>query len=142
MRRNLVRLLLVLLTLWPAVQIYLVFAYDMSSWKLAGWGMYASPRAEFVGMDVYLRRRGRTDFEPLRAPSAAVREASGVFLEHFKWLGRLWRPDAFVRVIKAEDRSIEAARVVVSLPVMEPAGGMIVLKETVFEYSAPEWAEL
>lgn len=35
---------LLVLGLWPAVQIGLVLRYDVSSWKLGAWGMYASPQ--------------------------------------------------------------------------------------------------
>ena len=34
---------LLVLGLWPAVQIGLVARYDVSPWQLAAWGMYASP---------------------------------------------------------------------------------------------------
>ncbi len=43
-KKRLFGIALVVLAVWPAVQIGLVVRYDVSSWKLGAWGMYATPQ--------------------------------------------------------------------------------------------------
>mgnify|MGYP001616078877 CR=1 FL=1 len=61
------------LTLWPLVHLWLVARYDVSPWKLAGWGMYSAPRSRSLGMEVFGRPAGDGPLEHLSQPSPGVR---------------------------------------------------------------------
>ena len=83
--------LLVVLTLWPLVHIGLVFAYDTSSWKLAGWGMYATPQ---ILPDARIRCWAPGDPEPfeLRKLPPELQPELQRFLRRRLGLGRLATP--------------------------------------------------
>lgn len=58
MKRRLVHAFLVVFTLWPLAQHGLVRRYDVSPWKLAGWGAYAAPRIDPT-VQLYVVENGR-----------------------------------------------------------------------------------
>jgi hypothetical protein len=136
LKRALVYTTLALLTIWPAVHIGLAKTYGLSSWKLAGWGMYATPRPKFVGMEVYFRQRGASGYERLREATGPVGDAARVFLERYRWLGKLAFPEAFAKSILAMKPEWEQVKVVVYQPVLQRDTGMMVMREDVFEESA------
>jgi len=125
---------LVVLTLWPAVHIYLVKRFDLSPWKLAGWGMYSAPRIGMLGMEVYGRRDGQEAFEKLTVPPPEVRVPATEFLERYRWLRQLTRPDAFARSVLQHQPQWHQLRVEVFQPVLDRQTGMIVLTTVVYEY--------
>lgn len=125
-KRRVVLGLLAVVTAWPLVQLWLVARYDVSPWKLAGWGMYSTPRFDRVGMEVYGRRAdGRQ--EQLTAPSPAVATAATAFLESYRWLRALAPRDAFTDTILREHPDWEAVRLVVFRPELEVRSGMVVM---------------
>jgi hypothetical protein len=139
-KRACVRLLLLVLLLWPPVHAGLVSFYDLSAWKLSGWGMYSQPRPKDVGMEVYGRTAGGGDYDQLTNASPALQTEANAFLAQHQWLGRLTRPDAFAAAIRHERPDWEALRIVTFRSHMEPDTGMIVLRRTEFDYPprAPE----
>jgi len=52
-KSRIVHLGLALVAVWPLVHMTLVRRFDVSPWKLAGWGMYATPRFDLLGMEIY-----------------------------------------------------------------------------------------
>jgi hypothetical protein len=118
---------LVLLTVWPAVHLGLVARYDLSPWKLAGWGMYSAPRFGLIGMEVYGQRAGRADWEQLTAPSAALRTAAAEFLERHRWLRGLASAREVIGLVRGEHPEWEHVRLVVAYPVLDRTTGMVVL---------------
>jgi hypothetical protein len=129
-----VRLLLLAVLLWPPVHAGLVSFYDLSAWKLSGWGMYSQPRPKDVGMEVYGRTALRGDYDQLTNASPALQAEASAFLARHQWLGRLTRPDGFAAAIRRERPDWEALRIVTFLSHMEPDTGMIVLRRTEFDY--------
>jgi hypothetical protein len=89
---------LAVLTAWPLVHVAICAYFDASPWKMAGWGMYATPRPRTIGMEVY-GRIGDGAFEQLTAPSPALRVEAAAFLERWRWLGGLAHPDTFSRQV-------------------------------------------
>jgi hypothetical protein len=136
MKKSAVRALLVALTLWPAVHIWLVKSYGVSAWKLAGWGMYSVPRPKFVGMEVYYREQGGTTDVRLHNPEAKVAAVANDFLERYRWLGRLAFPDTFMEAMLELNPSWERVRVTVYQPVMDRETAMMIMREHVFERGA------
>lgn len=132
-RRWFVNGLLVVLTLWPIVHIALVFAYDMSPWKLAGWGMYSAPRMDSYGMEIYGGPAGASTLEQVTAPSEALRVEANAFLESFRWLRRLASPDGLARAVWGDQPRWDQVRIVVHENQVDRATGMIFSKETVLE---------
>jgi hypothetical protein len=125
---------LVVLTLWPAAHIYLVERYDMSPWKLAGWGMYSAPRFGFLGMEIYGRRSSDEDWQKLASPTPEMRMQAGEFLERFRWLRRLAAPDALARAALETRPEWRELRVTVFYPVLDAGSGMVVLRPAAYDY--------
>ena len=132
-KRTIVNALLVVMTIWPLVHIGLVFAYDLSPWKLAGWGMYSAPRMDSYGMEVYGGAAGAASLEQITAPSESLRLTANAFLESFRWLRGLASPEPLVRAVWAEQPSWQRVRIVVHQTEVDRATGMIVPKETVID---------
>jgi hypothetical protein len=132
MKKMLVHAALVLLTLWPAVHIWLVKSYGVSAWKLGGWGMYAVPRPKFVGMEIFYRPRGAAEPLQLRQPSEAVRAVATDFIERYRWLGELAFPGDFARALLAMHPDWEEVQVVVYQPSLDRDSGMMVMREERF----------
>jgi hypothetical protein len=132
-RRAVVNGLLVVVTVWPLVHIALVFAYDLSPWKLAGWGMYSAPRMDAYGMEIYGGMAGAAQLDQLTAPSASLRLEANAFLESFRWLRRLASPAALVKAVWNDQPLWERVRIVVHETEVDRTTGRIVPKETVIE---------
>ena len=133
-KARIVTALLAVVTLWPLVQLMLVARYEVSPWKLAGWGMYSTPRFDRVGMEVYGRRADGSE-EQLTVPSTAIATAATSFLESYRWLRALAPRDAFADAILDEHPQWDAVRLVVFRPDLDARTGMVVMVRA--EYTHP-----
>jgi len=124
-KRSLVHGALLLLAVWPAVHIGLAWRWDLSPWKLGGWGMYATPRFGLVGMEVYGRGTPEGAWLQVTAPSPAARDAATAFLEQHRWLRRLASPAALAAALRADHPEWTELRVVVSYPVLDRGTGRV-----------------
>lgn len=115
---------LLLLALWPLVHLTLVWRHDLSPWKLAGFGMYTTPRFALVGMELYGASDGAT-WQQMVAPSADVRAAGNAFLERHRWLRGLATTSALEDAVRAQHPEWTALRVVVSYPVLDRTSGRV-----------------
>ena len=77
---------LIVALLWPPIQMTLALRSGISSWKLGGWGMYATPRFAMLGMEVYGRPATGGDEVQLRDPGSVLRNEATAFLESYRWL--------------------------------------------------------
>ena len=125
---------LTLLTLWPAVHVFLAVRYDLSPWKLAGWGMYASPRFGPLGVEISGRAGARALWVKLASPSPELREEAREFVARYRWLGRLTRPDALARIALRERPQWRELRVTMYRPMLDKDTGMVVVKQQPFDY--------
>ena len=125
---------LLLFTLWPLVHIYLVRRFEMSAWKLAGWGMYATPRPSSSGIAIFGRRTGSHQFEEVRSAPAAWQAQASQFLDRQRWLGQLIRPTALARSFNEQRPEFADLRIVVYTPRLDRQSGMIVMTQAVYEY--------
>jgi hypothetical protein len=130
-----VQAMLVVALLWPLAQMALALRWDVSSWKLAGWGMYATPRFSLVGMEVYGRPAGGGGEVHLVAPSPALGAEAAAFLESYRWLRRLAPRRRFVQAVFAEHPDWDRVRIVVSRPAMDARTGMVEMVHA--EYAHP-----
>ncbi|HZR81482.1 MAG TPA: hypothetical protein VFD92_10340 [Candidatus Binatia bacterium] len=119
---------LLLLTLWPAFQMALVARWDVSPWKLAGWGMYSTPRFSLVGMEIDGRTAPGGEWRRLDDPSPELRAVAGRFLERHRWLRRLAASDELIARVALEKPAWREVRVAVSYPALDGATGMVVLR--------------
>jgi hypothetical protein len=119
---------LALLTLWPVVHVGLCARYDVSPWKLAGWGMYATPRPRTIGMEVHGRTAGDAAFVQLNGPSPALQAEGAAFLERWRWLGRLARLDGFAAAVFTERPTWNELRIEVYRSHLDAATGMVGLR--------------
>ena len=127
-KQNVVYGALIALTIWPCVHMALAKGFDMSPWKLAGWGMYAAPRLGSLGMEVFYRNAGDETVYQLTAPSPEERRVAGAFLERHRWLRRLASPDGFAEQILEGRPEISRVQIVVFRPDMDRDTGMIVMR--------------
>jgi len=133
-KRRLLRAVLILFSLWPLVQMGLVARYGISPWKLAGWGMYSTPRI-MPGVGILVRKNDGDAPAPLRAISQRVRNEAEDFGNRRLWLGTLARPDKLARAVLAEAPYREVT-VLVLQPVLDVGTGMVRTEETRYEYPA------
>lgn len=119
---------LTVLTLWPLVHVALCVRYDVSPWKLAGWGMYATPRPRTIGMEVHGRAPGETTFTQLGGPSPALQAEGASFLERWRWLGRLAPLDGFAAAVFAERPTWTELRIELYRSHLDAATGMVGLR--------------
>ena len=134
-KSRIVHLGLALVAVWPLVHMTLVRRFDVSPWKLAGWGMYATPRFAMLGMEVYGRPATGGDEVQLRDPGAAVRNEATALLESYRWLHALAPRRRFVDAVFAEHPDWASVRIVVSRPAMDARTGMIEMRHA--EYAHP-----
>lgn len=125
---------LVALTLWPLVHLTLVARYDLSPWKLAGWGMYSAPRARSLGMEVFGKSRSGDRLEHLAAPTAPMRDEASRYLERHRWLRRLVRPTGLAEAVAAAHPEWAEVKIVVFEPDLERTTGMVVMEVLVHRY--------
>jgi hypothetical protein len=125
---------LALLTTWPLVHIGLVWRYDLSPWKLGAWGMYAAPRYNQIGMEVFGRVSETGATEQVTAPSEVVRLAANRFLERYRWLRDLAPPRSFARVVLSDHPKFDRVTVQVFRPHMDARSGMIEMKVREYVY--------
>ena len=115
---------------------YLVTHFQLSAWKLAGWGMYATPRPSFLGMAVFGRQPGRGEFEALRSIPAPCQAQASEFLNQQRWLGQLVRPDELARSLREQMPQFADLRIVTFVPTLDRESGMIIVKQLGYEYPA------
>jgi hypothetical protein len=118
-------------TLWPLVHIALQARFDLSPWKLAGWGMYSAPRFGLIGMEIFGRVPGSGEWEKLGDPSAELQRVATAFLEHHRWLRGLAAAGDLVSAVRVARPAWDDVRVVVSYPEIDRRSGMVVLVEDV-----------
>ena len=125
---------LVLFTVWPVVHIFLSQKYDISPWKMAGWGMYAAPRLGFSGFDVHLQGWGSSEMRHLRGLPQDLHPEAMRFLERFRWLRRMVAPERLAEAILARYPNAERVRIVVYQPVVDRRTALIRMTEVAYEY--------
>ena len=125
---------LVVLTLWPLVHLALVAGYDLSPWKLAGWGMYSAPRSRSLGMEVFGKPRSGGTLEHLAAPTAPMRDEASRYLERHRWLRKLVRPNGLAEAVAAAHPEWAEVKIAVFEPDLERTTGMVVMGVLVHRY--------
>ena len=132
-KKKIVYACLVLLTLWPAVHISLAKRYEMSPWKLAGWGMYAAPQ-----LDPIVHLECLTPDEVGRYELGTVlpeweREFED-FVRRRRGLGHLARPDALGLKLLQLYPAILGVEITVERPWLNRRTGMIESRSTTYRY--------
>jgi hypothetical protein len=122
------------LTIWPLVHLWLVARYDISPWKLAGWGMYSAPRSRSLGMEVFGRPRGGGGLDHLSQPTPDARALAGVYLERHRWLRKLVRPTALAETVAEARPDWDEVKIAVFEPALDRTSGMIVMRVLVHRY--------
>lgn len=132
-KRRLVHAALAAFTLWPALQIALVKTQGLSSWKLAGWGMYATPQRQ-PGLVVRgITREGQR--VPLAQPLApALREELARFQRWRSALGRLFEPTRLARAILASEPELARVELEVIELHLDPKTAMLVARRSTHRY--------
>lgn len=121
-------------TLWPLVQMGLVWRFRVSPWKLAGWGMYAAPRIA-PGIAIFVQR-GDEPPQPVPAVTAQLRTASETFSTRRLWLSDLAPPDAIGAMVLAGNPDYHTAIVRIIQPVLDTDTGMVRTEEKDYRYIA------
>lgn len=124
--------LLVLFSLWPAVQIGLAQRFGLSSWKLAGWGMYATPRLG-AGFQVLGRHPDEETLRPIAVPAPAMPFAKR-FHERRRWLGRLVTPGDLADALLDGDPTLTEVAVLIEQPHLSTTTGYIEASRELYRY--------
>lgn len=114
---------LVLLTLWPLAHIVLVRQFDLSPWKLGGWGMYSAPRTG-AGFQVLARSAAHEELQPIVVPDSAM-AAAQEFHAKRRWLGELASPEPVADAVLAAVPDAAEVAILVERPVLSTTTGMI-----------------
>src|SRR5262249_28619346 len=119
-------------TLWPLAQMALVHRFGISPWKLAGWGMYATPRFS-PGIGILVQHAGEEP-APIRDVPPAIRVACENFAPRRTWLHDLAPPDAIGALVLASNPDYERATVVILEPKLDTKTGMVRTDEKLYRY--------
>jgi hypothetical protein len=136
-KRRLVTGLLVVLTIWPLVHLWLARRYRLSSWKAAGWGMYATPRFDNIGMEITGHPDGAAPVQ-LAAPTPEERDAATRFLESYRWLRDLTPRTTLVETVFATHPDWGEIEIAVFRPDMEADTGMVRLVRASYRHRRGE----
>jgi hypothetical protein len=126
-KQRVVHAALVAVVLWPCVQLALVARWDVSPWKLAGWGMYATPRFPTLGMEIWGRDADGTETQ-LTTPTPPEAAAATAYLESYRWLRALASQDDLTRAVFAARPAWTRLRIVVFRPDMRADTGMVEMR--------------
>ena len=117
-----------------AIQIGLVVRYDVSSWKLGGWGMYASPQ-RLPG----LKLRGFSGGEMVAPFDRPYPQWLRAELRHFqryrRALGQLHPPASLGASILSRRRDLDAVRLDVAELHLNPQTAVLEERETRYSYT-------
>lgn len=119
-------------SLWPLAQLELVRRFRISPWKLAGWGMYSTPRIS-PGLGVLVERANEAP-SPMRVVPPEVRAAGENFVSRRLWLGDLAPPDAFAAVVLASSPDYDRATIQIIETRLDIESGMVRAVEKRYRY--------
>ncbi len=88
---------LIALTIWPLVQMYGVFRYDVNPWKFCGWGMYSAPQLPSY-VQLYTPIANDYEVQRISIPKA-VRPHVQHFLKMRRGLRKLVKPHKIAKSI-------------------------------------------
>lgn len=120
-------------TLWPLAQMELVHRFGISPWKLAGWGMYATPRIS-PGLAI-LVQEGDQPPAPMPTVPPEVRVACQRLQRKRLWLRDLAPPDEVGRLVLASKREYRRVTVILLQPVLDTTSGMVRTEEKAYDYN-------
>jgi hypothetical protein len=127
-KRRIVYASLALIAAWPLVHVALVRRFELSPWKLAGWGMYTTPRFDLLGMEIYGRDAATGNAEQLTSPSGAEREAATAYLEGYRWLRGLADDGGLTGVLFTDHPAWDRVTIVVFRPELDRDTGRITMQ--------------
>jgi len=127
-KSRIVHLGLALIAAWPLVHMALVRRFDVSPWKLAGWGMYSTPRFDLLGMEIYGHVAATGDAEQLTTPSGAERDAAAAYLERHRWLRSLADDRDLTDVVLTDHPAWDRVSIVVFRPELDRDSGRITMQ--------------
>ena len=119
-------------SLWPLVQLELVRRFGISPWKLAGWGMYATPRIS-PGIAI-LVQEGTEEAAPMRVVPPEVRVACENFAPRRLWLRNLARPDAIGELVLATNPAYRRATIRIFELKLDTETGVVRTEEKAYHY--------
>jgi len=128
---------LLVLGLWPVVQMGLVVRYGVSSWKLGAWGMYASPQ-QLPG----IKLRGFSAGEMVAPFNRPYPRWLQLELKHYqryrRAFGQLYPPHRLGDLILEKQRDLEALRLDVTEVHLNLKTGIVEELETRYSYPRDE----
>lgn len=135
-KQRLVGIFLSGMALWPLLHLGLVQRYDLSRWKLAGWGMYTEPSLQDVGMEVFGRREPGAAAEQWTTGDASLRTLAAEFLYDYRWLRRLTEPRDLAAAVLATRPTWSEVDIDVFRPFVAPHSGYVEQDHVRYRYRA------
>jgi len=132
-KRTLFGAALLVIGLWPAVQIGLVMRYDVSPWKLGGFAMYATPPARTRVSIFETRGRPKTRFEG-DLPTALA-EQRRLYTVRRAILGSLLPPDGLAEAYLQARPDVDHIEVVIQREMLSASTARIERRESRYVYN-------
>ena len=132
-KRRLFGVALVVLALWPAVQIGLVLRYDVSPWKLGAWGMYSSPQ-RLPGLKLRGFKEGVMVVPFVRPYPKWLQVEMKHFQRYRRAMGQLYSPAKLGALIFERRRDLDALRLDVIETHLNLQTAMVEERETRYSY--------
>ncbi len=133
-KKRLFSIALVVLAIWPAIQIGLVVRYDVSAWKLGAWGMYATPQ-RLPGLKLRGFSLGQM-VAPFNRPYPPWLKAEmNHFQRYRRALGQLYPPASLGALILERRSDLDAVRLDVTELHLNLQSAMVEERETRYSYT-------
>lgn len=123
-KKRILRIVMVLFIVWPIAQFALTQFFDLSPWKLFGWGMYAAPQRNVRAR--VLEVRGDTVIDFARPVPVEIRDRFQRFQIDRVALGNLLRPDEIADQILDAYPDLEGIMIVVGTKFIDSKTALIV----------------
>ena len=133
MKRRMLQLAVFAVGVWPIFHYALAAHYDMSPWKLGGWGMYATVSRDLKPRIRELRGEERRALDPSSVPET-VHASINEYLERWIYLGQLASPDDAARRVLAARPDLAGVEIAVRVLDLNPDTGRLTEREVAHEY--------
>ena len=124
LRKRVLGIALLVLTVWPVVQIASTELFETSPWKFAAWGMYSLPDSR-PGVRIEVEAVGRFEKRPWEEVGMDLAPLVRRFQFLRDYLGLLVQPDALAEAILERHPEWPAITIVVQDLFLEPETALI-----------------
>jgi hypothetical protein len=123
-KERVVHTLLIILTCWPLLHIFLVKQFDLNAWKLAGWGMYSVP-LHSIRLEITQLVKSPQGWTASPISDSRLNEPVSKYMDLRFALGKLMEPSGLARSVFEAFPTMDRINIRVSKLAMDRSSGMI-----------------